>query len=404
MLRDPQTGEQLDQVILVKYVAPASYTGEDLVEITCHGGMYIIERILSVFITQGAQYATRGEFTLRAFTNGKMNLSTAESVQELISSRSEIQHKIALNAYTGAYQEILEALKRDIFNLISALEAQIEFPEEEDISKSDLTKQQDQKLVHIIASIQKELHCREHIKRIDEGIRIVIAGRPNVGKSSLFNFLLQKERSLVHWESGTTRDYISEQVLINGVDVELIDTAGIRDGVTPVESMGIEKARELIGRAHLVLLVCATDIGWSEWEATILETASMTRTVVILNKCDLHGPAELEQKLRSLDLRYQSISLSRQINTAAVAEVLESEVARFKRGDQEGSLIINQRQEVLMKRILEHLTSALANSKSALEITAEYLKQALIALEEFCGTTTSEEILNNIFSKFCIGK
>jgi len=398
----PAEKTPIDQVTAVKHQSPASYTGEDTVEITCHGGPFIVDQILGSLLTAGARYAQPGEFTMRAFKNGKMDLNAAESVEALISSRNKLQHASAMNTYSGNYREKINGIRDGIISSTGLLEAAIEFPE--DIEEKKLIRQATESLKALSEELSTELNNHSRILRIEKGITIVIAGRPNVGKSTLFNHLLKEERSLVHWQSGTTRDYVSEKLLIKGMEVTLIDTAGIRLAETEVEAKGVERSRDLLKSAHLVILTCNAQDEWSTWEEEILQSAAPSNMIGAINKCDLAHGEGLKSAMTGKGIEHVAMSITPKYNTDQFIMLLERKISDIIHQAGNPGLIINQRQEQVLRSAREQIENGLNAITAGVEVAVEYLNEALQIIDQFNGKTPTEEILNTIFSRFCIGK
>jgi tRNA modification GTPase len=255
--------EVIDEVTAIKYIAPRSFTGEDMVEIFCHGGSVIPQKILDRLFRQGARPAGRGEFSRRAFLNGKMDLLKAESITGLIDSQTEKHFKSAQLAYQGKQLELLEGLKRRIINILSDVESRIEFGEEDDVAESagGAVSANVRDLGRIVEELEEELRRGERVRSLDDGLIVALAGPPNAGKSSLFNEILGYDRSIVHDRPGTTRDIVSERILFDGIGVavKLFDSAGIRETDDAIEQAGIERAMEAVKDAHFVIWVTAAD-------------------------------------------------------------------------------------------------------------------------------------------------
>ncbi|MBD3391014.1 MAG: GTP-binding protein, partial [Chitinivibrionales bacterium] len=253
----PVAGEVVDEVSIVKYAAPGSYTGEDTVEITCHGGLAVVERILEELMDAGAVYAVPGEFTKRAFLNGKMDLARAESVHQVVQSRTTAQHRRAVWNYFGGYRRKLEAWRAGVEEIVSLLETGIEFEEEHEVG--DVSERARENACRLLSDVEKELEGRESMRERERGVQVAFVGPPNAGKSTLLNLVLGYERSIVFGDEGTTRDAVSEWVTWHGHDVKFIDSAGLRSTDQEVERLGVERTWAYIEKCDLVVLVTAAD-------------------------------------------------------------------------------------------------------------------------------------------------
>jgi tRNA modification GTPase len=289
----------VEEVTAIKYGAPRSFTGEDMVEIFCHGGAVIPQNILDRLFRAGARAAGRGEFSRRAFLNGKMDLLKTESIASLIDCQTEKHLKSAQLAYSGKQFESLERLKRQIVGILSDIESRIEFAEDDDVaeSKASASSGNRRELERIIQILEDELRCSERIKTLDDGIIIALAGPPNAGKSSLFNEILGYDRSIVHDSPGTTRDAVSEKIVFDGVTVKLFDCAGIRDTDSAIERRGIERTMSAVKDAHVVLWVTSAGERFGDGEREgIVDAGDGKETLVVINKIDLKDSGDVSRE------------------------------------------------------------------------------------------------------------
>jgi len=393
------TGETLDEAVVTWFEKPHSYTSEDVVEIAAHGSPVLLEHLLRQCVAAGARLAEPGEFTQRAFLSGRLDLTQAEAVNDLIEASTLHQARVAARQLGGSLSRQIVPIKQQLIALIAALEAGIDFAEDDIdlLPASEIAAQ--------IQSIQDPLTTLEQTSSygciVRDGFTLAIVGRPNVGKSSLFNRLVEHDRAIVTATPGTTRDLVTERVSLEGIPVELIDTAGLRDSADEAESIGITKSREAMADADVVLLVLdATERIHQEDEAAIATLATRS-FLVVLNKQDL-APAAKLSKLDS----YSVIKTSALTGTGlselrrAILSLLTRETTAT-----ETALITNLRQQ----RAVSAALAALSRIQQAAaiiphEIILVDLYEALQALDALTGTTTSDDILNLIFSKFCIGK
>jgi tRNA modification GTPase len=399
-----KTQKVIDEVMAIKYLSPKSYTGEDMVEIICHGGEIVINEILSALIEEKIVIAQRGEFTKRAYLNGKMELLKAESIDKIIMSNSKTQHEIALNAFRGyTFKKVIE-WKEQIKKIIIELEAKIEFPEEDDIAA--ISGHWKDTIRTINECIKKEILNREKIKYLEKGIKIPIVGTTNAGKSTLFNMLLGFERAIVHHEEGTTRDAISEEILIAGEKIKIYDTAGLHETENNVEKIGIKKSFELIEEAAIIILVTPGNKKMTEFERNILEKKGKTKIIGIISKKDLSVNKEKQALLSRLEIENIIVSLidhhEKDALFSFLKEIIEKEINQNKT---ENCMIFSKRQEEIFYRMKEKTEEVVGKGIFlGEEIVSKLLRELLDEIAELVGETTTEDILNSIFDNFCIGK
>ncbi|HEY8694150.1 MAG TPA: tRNA uridine-5-carboxymethylaminomethyl(34) synthesis GTPase MnmE [Chloroflexota bacterium] len=384
--------EVVDEVLLAYMKAPRSYTAEDVVEIHGHGGPAPLERILHLAIQHGARLANPGEFTLRAFLNGRLDLAQAEAVADVIQARSDASLRLAVNQLSGRLSRAVNDVRRKALSVLAQLEANIDF------SEDDVPSASAAKLLVELTSAQEDL-CRL-LCAADEGIlyrrgaRVAIVGRPNAGKSSLLNALLRTDRAIVTPIAGTTRDTIEETINLRGLPVVLVDTAGITDTVDPVEAIGIDRSRQAIEDADLVLFVYDAAAGWTNADAELLPRAKPL--VLAANKCDLLSDATGERALSVSALTGEGLG------------ELETELYRLlaPSSSTDDILVNNLRHKILLEEADQHLRDAMASveQQRAADFICIDLRAALGALGAITGTEVSESLLDEIFSRFCIGK
>ena len=393
----------VDEVVLIPYKSPRSYTGEDLVEVTCHGGPVVTSTILALMLKHGARLARAGEFTERAFLSGKLDLTQAEAVLDLIQAKTTRQSRMALSALAGQLGGKIQSVRLDLLNLMSAVVAGIDFPEE--VGEADVNE-----VARVSASSRKALEELTKTARsgrfMRDGLRLAIVGRPNAGKSSLMNQLLKFERAIVTEIAGTTRDSLEELLDLNGVPVVLIDTAGIRHTDDTVEKIGIERSRKAVTESDLVLFVVDLTAGFDETEREILNVIGTRPFVLIGNKVDVaknNGHFE-ESKLPNC-VGGLSISAVTGEGVDSVAGQVETWVFG-ESSMRNGQASLNQRQAELCQRAaeaLQHVETTLASGLPQ-DCLALDLKTAVDALSEVCGESVSEEVIHQVFANFCIGK
>jgi tRNA modification GTPase len=391
----------LDQVLLTCFPGPQSLTGEDVVEISCHGSPAIARRIVDATLELGAVLAAAGEFTLRALTNGKIDLAQAEAIRDLIAAQTDAAVKQAARQLNGELSNALDPFKQKLIDVIVLLESALEFVED-DLPAPQLN-QVDATLVSVLAGVEQLSQSYSAGRLLQEGARVAITGRPNVGKSSLFNSLLRSERAIVTDVPGTTRDTLSESLDIGGVPVVLTDTAGLRETSDDVETLGIERTHRAMGDADLVLVVLdgSAEVGLEDRE--LLDRTAASHRIVVLNKCDLPDFRSSSRCVPGVEAINVSARTGEGLSTLhhAIVAQLNSDSA------EDGSLLItNARHYDLLcnaKRELEVARECLRDRHSE-ELVVAPLHNALKLLGQITGETTTEDILSEIFATFCIGK
>lgn len=403
---DPESGERVDEVLLTVMLAPRTYTREDVVEINCHGGIVPLRRVLELTLRHGARLAMPGEFTKRAFLNGRLDLAQAESVLDVIRAKTETGLRVALHQLAGGLSGKVRDFQERILGLLAHVEAYIDFPEE-DIE--ELTREEmEGEVRRMLQEVEQLLRDARYGKVYREGLRTVIVGRPNVGKSSLLNALLREHRAIVTEIPGTTRDVIEEIVNIAGIPVRLADTAGLRVTEDVVEKIGVERSREAVSMADMVMVVLDASTGLVEEDLQVLDLVREKKGIILINKCDIAEGAEMARKVRELEpekpLLLVSVRTGRGMDELekAIAEmVLEGRVAVS-----DVPLVSHVRHRVSLEKCREHLKEVEAGLKRGenLDLLAIDLRAAWEALGEITGSTVTEEILDRIFRDFCIGK
>lgn len=386
-------GKKIDEVIILPFKNPNSYTGEDVIEIHCHGGLNVVRNILDLVLKNGARTAERGEFTKRAFLNKKMDLSQAEAVADLIHAKTRNFAIQSAKNLSGVLGEKISEIKKQIFETLSKIIAGIDFPE--DVAEPEYS--------YLISSFENSLKeideilsCAKTSDILRQGVKIAIVGKPNVGKSSLFNKLLNVERAIVTDIAGTTRDVIKEN-LDWDVAITLIDTAGIResDEVGKVEEIGIEYSKQSADEADLVLFIYDASRGMNDEDKAILDLIKNKTHLIIANKCDL-----IQNKIENAI----NISVETGLGIEDLKNKIKEIVCNFSSDDTE--FITNKRQQDCLEKCRESLTNALNAAKinELQDLISIDLKSALLYLDEITGEVITDEILENIFSHFCIGK
>lgn len=411
---DPISDEPIDEAILTYFKAPHSYTGEEVVELSCHGSPVVLHRVLGLVTTRGARIAEPGEFTFRAFLNRRIDLTQAQAVRDVINAQTVYQASLATRQLEGAFSKRLTPLKEDLITTIVHLESSVEFVED-DISPENSAKIV-AKIESVIASLKQLTAGFEFGRFVKEGFDLAIVGRPNVGKSSVFNQLVGTERAIVTAIPGTTRDALYESASIAGVPVRLIDTAGIRETEDVVESIGIRRSRAVIADADIVLLILDNSESLSQDDKKLLAEVPVERCIIALNKSDLaHKLAEgakqmSAETLRSARAQLLAEAVSISALTGAGLDKLREIIFKYLAGDaateRDDILITDVRQQGAVRTALEQLQAArsLIIEGELEEIILLKLHAALTALGDITGETLTDDILGQIFSTFCIGK
>jgi len=403
---DPQNGRPIDEVLIVLMKSPKTYTREDMVEIHCHGGYLILQRVLELVLKQGARMAEPGEFTKRAFLNGRIDLTQAEAVIDLITAKTMASLEIANQQLRGVLYREMTSLKEDLVEQLALIEAHIDFPEEE-IDPISLGKMR-QDLKRMIHQIEGWIASFEEGKIFREGISCAIIGKTNVGKSSLLNVLLKEERAIVTPIPGTTRDVIEEVLNICGIPVRLMDTAGLRKAMDSIEQEGVRRAKERVSDSDFVLLMIDGSRPLDADDMEIFEEIKEKKKVVALNKKDLPLKISLEDvKSRFQENPIISISCLRNEGIDDLKEAIYHYlVHRDVRSSPEHLIVANIRHKTALSQMRDNLSNAVKGleERTSPEFIAFEIRSALEALGEIVGETTTEEILNRIFEQFCIGK
>ena len=380
----------VDEVLVSVFRAPKSYTMEDIVEINCHGGIYITKRILSLCIANGARLARPGEFTQRAFLNGRIDMSQAEGINDLIKANNHNKASSAIHSLKGSVTRLIDPLCEDLLDIIANIEVNIDYPEYDDVEV--LTNQKIRpKVVSFLARIDDIIHKAQNSIIIKNGINTVILGKPNVGKSSLLNAMLQEDKAIVTNVAGTTRDLVEGEVTLNDVTLNLIDTAGIRDTNDIVEKIGIEKSIEALNNAQLVILVC--DDKLDDEDKRLLDMAKDKPCLIVYNKKDLHDVKD--------GINISAINNDIEELVDAINDMFKEEII-----DNKMDTLNNERQIGLAISARKHMLDVLKaiDDNVELDLVSIDLNMAYEDLKEILGHATREDLLDALFSKFCLGK
>lgn len=398
---EPLTGERIDEAVVTFFARPHSYTADDVVEISAHGSPVVLRHIVELAAARGARLAEPGEFTMRAFLNGRIDLAQAEAVRDLIESQTLYQAKVAAQQLEGSLSRRLQPVKKKLVELIAVMEAGIDFAED------DVAVLPSDQIVSRINEVREPLEQLRasfaYGKIVHEGLTLAIVGRPNVGKSSLFNRLVERERAIVTATPGTTRDLVTETVALGGIPIRLVDTAGIRHSTDEAESIGIRKSREALSEADLVLVVLDSTREISSEDRELLQAGSARRAIAVANKSDLAPNADLQFDGTRV---FKTSAITGTGVDALRNAILEGVSGHYGRGEQETGFLTNIRHQRLVEESLNSLEAAANATRRSIphEMIMLDLYGALRPLDAITGETTTDDILNLIFSSFCIGK
>lgn len=400
-----ENGEIVDEVLVSYFKAPKSYTTENMCEINSHGGNIVVKKILDLCLKNGAELAEPGEFTKRAFLNGRIDLTQAESVIDVINAKSDKELKTGIKQLEGGLSQEIKRIKQEILDVMVNIEVAIDYPE---YDVEDVTNAQ---ILAMLKSVKTKLKNLEKSfdngKIIKEGIKTAIIGKPNAGKSSLLNRILREDRAIVTEFEGTTRDTIEEFVTINGIPLKLIDTAGIREAKDEVEKIGIIKSREMAKDADLIIAIFDSSKQFTPEDEEILDIAKEKKSIIILNKIDLNPViTKQDEHFKNMDASIIEISA---LNNIGIDKIYEEITKLFELNEinLDNELVItNLRQKNLITKAIEAVekTEKIVNEKMPLDLIAIYIKEILENLGSITGEVVTEDIINEIFSKFCLGK
>ncbi len=390
----------IDEVLVTVMKAPKTFTKEDIVEINTHGGIAITNKVLELLLNNGCRLAEPGEFTKRAFLNGRIDLIEAEGVMDLINAKTEKSRKLAINQVNGEVSNLIKKLRKKILELLANIEVNIDYPEYEDIE--EITNNKISQSIELIEKeIKNILSKSEDSKFIKEGIKTVIVGSPNVGKSSILNRLLNEEKAIVTDVAGTTRDIVEGIIQIDGIILNIIDTAGIRETNDIVESIGVKKSLDLIEEADLILYVLNNNEELSIEEKNMLDKLKNKNTILIVNKVDLSN---------KLDLKYLNDYIEMSIKDDKGIDELKEKIKKMfnlERIEQNDYTYLSSARSIsLLKKCLEHLNSVKEgiNNNVPIDMVEIDLKNIWSTLGEIIGETYTDELIDQLFSQFCLGK
>ena len=395
----------IDEVIVSYFKEPKSYTTENMCEINSHGGVLIVKKILEICLKNGAKLAEPGEFTKKAFLNGRIDLIQAESVIDIINAKSEKEVKTGINQLEGFLSNKLKEIKEDILDVMVKIDVNIDYPEYdvEEIEKQEIHSM----LLNVKEKLKKLEKSFDSGKILKEGIKTAIIGTPNAGKSSLLNAILREDRAIVTEYEGTTRDTIEEFVSINGIPLKLIDTAGIRNAKDEVEKIGIEKAKKIAQEADLIIAIFDGAKDWKKDDYLILNMVKGKKSLVLLNKIDIAKDIENKERvLRKYSNNVIKISALHKIGIEEISDYIKKLFEEEEINLDNEIIVTNIRQKNLIQQAIQNLSEAentLLNNMP-IDIIAIFINKMLENLGEITGDSPSEEIINEIFSKFCLGK
>ena len=398
-----KNNEIVDEVLVSYFKEPKSYTTENMCEINSHGGNIVMKQILELCIENGAELAEPGEFTKRAFLNGRIDLSQAEAVIDVINAKTKIETKESINQLQGYLSKRISNIRKKLIDMMVDIDANIDYPEYdlEDVSYNKATRE----LTDIYNDLNKLEKSFDNGKIIKNGIKVAIIGKPNAGKSSLLNAMLKEERAIVTEYEGTTRDTIEEFLEIDGIPIRIIDTAGIRNAKDEVEKIGIKKAKEVAETADLIIAIFDITKKLNEEDKKILDIIGNKKSIIVLNKIDLVDKVNIPEEI----LKYENIIEMSALNKQGIEEMYNkiAELFKFNDIEEDNSFIItNIRHKELIKKANKNIEDAINTLKNNLpiDIISINIKDALEYLGNITGENVSESIINEIFKKFCLGK
>lgn len=397
-----KNGSIIDEVLVSVMLAPKTYTTEDIVEINTHGGIASTNKVLELCLVNGARLAQPGEFTKRAFLNGRIDLTEAEAIEDVINSSTDKSLRLSINQLTGSLKNLITEIRKDIMSLIANIEVNIDYPEYEDAEDITLQKLKE-KLLPIKSKLEELLKNSNDAKIIKDGINICMIGRPNVGKSSLLNAFLEEDKAIVTDIAGTTRDIVEGETIINGIKINFLDTAGIRKTANVVEKIGVDKSKKIINMADLIILVLNNNEKLTPDDLELLDLVKNKNYIIFVNKNDLPSKIDLEIS------KYNNIVYGNTLTTTGIKELKEMITTLFnleKISTNDATYITNARHKALIEIALNYLNSALENiangySVDMLEID---IRACWDTLGEIIGATYKDELLDELFSNFCLGK
>ena len=394
----------VDEVLVTVMLAPKTFTRENTVEVSCHGGLLVTQKILQLILDNGARMATPGEFTKRAFINGRIDLTQAESIMDIIEAKTDRARQVAMKQLEGGLLFEIRKLRQELLNTMAHEEVNIDYPE---YDMDDVTsKEMYDKAQQVIKEIDKLLATAQEGKVVRSGLATAIVGRPNVGKSSLLNYLSKEEKAIVTNIAGTTRDTLEEYVSLKGILLKLIDTAGIRQTDDIVEKIGVERSKRAITESDLVLLLINSSEELTEEDRRLLELTQDKKRIVILNKADQVAKITKKDIQKITDSPIVTISVLKKQNMIGLEEAIKSLFLQGITDSKSEVMVTNQRQNDLLRKAKQSLIEAIEaiNDNMPLDLVQIDLKEAWDSLGEITGDTAPDELITQLFSKFCLGK
>lgn len=390
----------IDEVLVSIMRAPKTYTTEDVVEINTHGGIATTNKVLELCLTNGARLAEPGEFTKRAFLNGRIDLTQAEAVEDIITSTTDKSLNLSMNQLTGSLKKLITDTRKTMVNLMANIEVNIDYPEYEDAENITIPLLKE-KLVPIKNKLSKLLEESKNAKIIKDGIDIALIGRPNVGKSSLLNLFLEEEKAIVTNIAGTTRDIVEGQTIINGIKINFIDTAGIRNTTDVVEKIGVEKSKQMISKADLNILILNNNEPLTNEDKELLELIKTKPSIIFINKNDLETKLDLEQMPNVVQGNTLSLEGIKDLKQKII-EYFNLEKIEVK----DATYLTNARQNALIKNTISYIDQALEDLENEVpvDMIEINIRAAWDTLGEIIGATYKDELLDELFSNFCLGK
>lgn len=405
-IQDPKVNEIIDEVMISVMKAPKTFTREDVVEINCHGGIVVTNQVLQLLLRQGARLAEPGEFTKRAFLNGRVDLSQAEAVMDIIRAKTDKAMHVALNQLDGNLSQLIRRLRQEILETLAQVEVNIDYPEYDDVEELT-TKLLLEKAEMVKGQIQQLLRTAKQGKILREGLSTAIIGRPNVGKSSLLNHLLQEDKAIVTDIAGTTRDVIEEYVNVRGVPLKLVDTAGIRETEDVVEKIGVERSRKALAEADLILLVLNQSEVLTEADRELLEATAEMNRIILLDKSDLTSQLELSE-LQELANQEELLTIS--VTTSVGMTQLEEGIAKLffdgETAEKDATYVSNTRHIALLEQAelaLEEVAQGI-EAGMPVDLVQIDMTRSWDLLGEVIGESVQDELITQLFSQFCLGK
>lgn len=403
---NPKTGEMIDEVMVSVMRAPKTFTKEDIIEINCHGGVVSVNRILQTVLQNGARIAEPGEFTKRAFLNGRIDLSQAEAVMDLIRAKTDRAMDVALSQLDGDLSKLIRNIRQIILNTLAEVEVNIDYPEYDDVEEVT-TQLLKEKTIQVKNSVEALLRTAQQGKILREGLETAIIGRPNVGKSSLLNRLLREDKAIVTDIAGTTRDTIEEYVNVNGVPLKLIDTAGIRETNDIVEQLGVERSRKALLSADLILLLINQNEALTEEDQALLDATQEMNRIILLNKSDLKSQVTVKDLTKwSEPDKIISTSMLEQVGLDLLEKQISGMFFAGETGEQDATYISNVRHIGLLNDTVASLEDVLSGIEADMPVDLVQIDftHAWELLGEITGDTVQDELLTQLFSQFCLGK